>query len=382
MVSIRAAVAPVVKPLTEATRLETRRRSSKEEASMHIGQSRRDFLATLSAAGAASVLGARASLADEGPPERTTIRLRREPGTVKLVGGGVDDPICAAPLYITEDLLRAEGFTDVRYVTVEGGPVYSQAFERGEIDFGLMAGPGIVLRRDAGVPITVLAGVHPGCFELFVHDQIRTFTDLKGKQVGIDDTPGSTQHQFVSFMAANAGLDPKKDIRWVTTDEAADPMGLFVQGKIDAFLAFMPQPQQLRERKIGRVVVDLAMDEPWSKNFCCMAVGNADFVRDNPIATKRALRAIMKATDVCAAERERAARQLVDGGFAQNYDYALQVVTGMRYNAWRELNPEESLRFYAQWLQKFGQLKSAPDAIIADSADWRFLNELKRELKA
>jgi hypothetical protein len=64
---------------------------------MHIGQSRRDFLATLSAAGAASVLGARASLADEGPPERTTIRLRREPGTVKLVGGGVDDPICAAP---------------------------------------------------------------------------------------------------------------------------------------------------------------------------------------------------------------------------------------------------------------------------------------------
>ena len=39
-------------------------------------------------------------------------------------------------------------------------------------------------------------------------------------------------------------------------------------------------------------------------------------------------------------------------------------------------------RFYARWLQEFGQLKSAPNAVIADGADWRFLNELKRELKA
>ena len=51
-------------------------------------------------------------------------------------------------------------------------------------------------------------------------------------------------------------------LRWVTTDEVADPMELFVQGKIDAFLAFVPQPQQLRDRKIGRVLVDMAMDEP------------------------------------------------------------------------------------------------------------------------
>ena len=71
---------------------------------MHIMQSRRDFLTTLSAAGAAGVLGARASLADEGPPETTTLRLPRDPN------------ICVAPVYIADDLLRAEGFTDIRYV--------------------------------------------------------------------------------------------------------------------------------------------------------------------------------------------------------------------------------------------------------------------------
>jgi hypothetical protein len=89
-----------------------------------------------------------------------------------------------------------------------------------------------------------------------------------------------------------------------------------------------------------------------------------------------------EATDVCATEPERAARQRVAAGFAQNYDYALQVLTDLRYNAWRELDPEESLRFYARWLQEFGQLKSALNAVIAEGADWRFLNELKRELKA
>jgi NitT/TauT family transport system substrate-binding protein len=93
-------------------------------------------------------------------------------------------------------------------------------------------------------------------------------------------------------------------------------------------------------------------------------------------------RAILKATDVCATGPERAARQLVEGGFAQNYDYALQVLTDLRYNAWRELDPEESLRFYACWLHEFGQLNSTPNAIIAEGTDWRFLNELKHELKA
>jgi NitT/TauT family transport system substrate-binding protein len=69
---------------------------------MQLMQSRRDFLAGLSAAGAASAFGPRAALADERPPETTAIRLLRDPN------------ICFAPLDIAEDLLRAEGFTDIR----------------------------------------------------------------------------------------------------------------------------------------------------------------------------------------------------------------------------------------------------------------------------
>jgi len=43
---------------------------------------------------------------------------------------------------------------------------------------------------------------------------------------------------------------------------------------------------------------------------------------------------------------------------------------------------EDSMRFYALRLHEAGLIKSSPQKIIANGADWRFLNELKRELKA
>ena len=186
----------------------------------------------------------------------------------------------------------------------------------------------------------------------------------------------------MSFIAANAGLDPEKDIRWVTPDGGVDPVQLFMDGKIDAYMAFMPQAMGLHEHKAGRVLVDLARTEPWSKTFCCLAVGRSDFVQNNPIATKRAMRAMLKATDMCANEPEKAAQLLVEDGFAPNYDHAFGVLTHLRYDAWREIDSEHSLRFYAEQLQKLGQLKSDPDTVVAQGSDWQFLNELKRELKA
>jgi NitT/TauT family transport system substrate-binding protein len=211
---------------------------------MQIVQSRRDFLASLSAAGATSILGARGSLADEGPPEVTSLRLRRD-----SPGAGF---ICYAPEYVAEELLRTEGFTDIQYIFVPPGVPTAEAFARGELDFGLFIAVNAAIRLDAGVPVTMLAGVHTGCFELFVHGPIKTITDLKGKRVGIW-LPGNPDHLFVSIMAAYVGLDPQHDINWVARDERASTMELFLQGEVDAFLASVPEPQELRARKIGHV---------------------------------------------------------------------------------------------------------------------------------
>jgi NitT/TauT family transport system substrate-binding protein len=332
---------------------------------MHIMQSRRNFVATLSAMGAAGLLGTRTSLADEGPPETTAIRLAWYPN------------ICIAPADIAGDLLRAEGFTDIRYVP--DLPV--DAVARGDIDFDFETAAWVACQVDTGEPITALAGVHPGCYELFAHEPIQAISDLKGKRVGIGQQLGQSGHLLLTVIAAQVGLDPKTDIEW-TASLTASPMELFAQRQVDAFLAFPPEGQELRARRIGRMILNLGADKPWSQYLCCIAFGNSEFVRAHPVATKRFLRAILKAAELCATEPERAAQKLVDLGFTERYDYALQTLSELPYASWREFDPEDAMRFYALRLHEVGMVKSSPTQILAQGTDWRFLNELKRELKA
>jgi NitT/TauT family transport system substrate-binding protein len=334
---------------------------------MQTVQSRRRFLATLSSAGAASLIGTSNSFAQEAPPETTTIRLAKSRS------------ICIAPQYVADELLRAEGFTDIRYVTSDAGLRQSKAIASGEIDLTLHFSPPLLIPIDAGDKITIIAGVHVGCFELLATESIRSIADLKGRTVGVPDF-GTSPHVFVSIMAAHVGLDPAKDINWVTSPSVA-PMELFADGKIDAWLGFPPETQELRARKVGHVVVNSSMDRPWSQYYCCVLAGNRDFIRKNPVATKRVLRAIFKATDFCINDPVAAARRLVDGGYTTEYEYALQTLKEVPYSKWREYDPEDTIRFWALRLREAGMIKSDPNKIIAQGTDWRFFNELKRELK-
>ena len=334
---------------------------------MQLVQTRRRFLRSASLAAAAGVLRARTALADEGPPETTIIRLGKIPG------------ICIAPQYAVEELLRAEGFTDIRYVATDAGR-HSERMARGELDFSLNFAAPLVLSIDAGEPVTVVAGVHSGCFELFANERIRSILDLKGKSVGVQGI-GSIPHVFLAVMATYVGLDPVNDVNWVSSP-SVKPKELFADGRIDAFLGFPPEPQELRARNIGHVILNSAVDRPWSQYFCCLLSGSRDFVQEHPVATKRVARAVLKATDLCVTEPERVARLLLDGGFTEDYDYALQALTEVPYDRWREYDPEDTLRYYALRLHEAGMISSSPNEVLAEGTDWRFLNELKRELKA
>jgi len=331
-------------------------------------QSRRRFLAALSSVGAAGLIGASNSFAQEAPPETTTIRMAAKAGST-----------CVAPQYVAKELLLSEGFTDIRYIMSDAGTKQAKAIATGEIDLTMHFSAPLLITIDAGGPITIIAGVHAGCFELFGNERIRGIADLKGKTVGVQDL-GAAPHVFLSTMAAYVGLNPANDINWVT-NPTVSPMELFVDGKIDAFLGFPPETQALHARKVGRVVVNSSVDRPWSQYYCCVLAGNRDFVRKNPVATKRVLRAILKATDFCVSDPVAAARRLVDGGYTTEYEYALQTLKEVPYNKWREYDPEDTIRFWALRLREAGLIKSSPNKLIAEATDWRFLNELKRELK-
>ena len=312
--------------------------------------------------------GTGTSLAQDGPPETTTIRLARIP------------TICRAPQYMTEELLRSEGFTEVNYIPWRSPSEATEAVGTGAVDITMQyVGPSI-LQVDAGQPVVVLAGIQPGCFELFGTERIHSVRDLKGKTVAIGELAGS-EYTFISSMMTHVGLDPRKDVTWSTV-APSEAKRLLAEGRVDALLGLPPDPQELRARGIGHVVVNSVLDRPWSQYFCCMVVGHREFVRANPMATKRALRAILKSADACAADPARAARFLVDNGYTENYDYALQALREIPYNKWRVYDHEDTVRFYSLRLREGGIVKSSPQKIIAQGTDWRFLDQIKRELKS
>jgi NitT/TauT family transport system substrate-binding protein len=329
---------------------------------------RRGFLRRATAAGAVAALGLSARRASaEPPPETTKIRL------AKIAS------MCWAPQYIADEFLKAEGFADVSYLEMPVGVPVSKVLASREIDISMnFVGPNL-LRIDQGDPAVFLAGVHVGCFEVFGNARLKRIADLKGKTVAVT-VIGGTEYVFFAAIASYVGLDPRKDITWAVkdVDEAAR---FFADGNADAYIGFPPRPQELRARNVGHVILNSATDRPWSQYFCCLLTSNRDFVAKNPVATKRAIRAILKASDLCGAEPDRVARVLVERKFTSRVDYMTQVLRDLPYGKWREFDPEDTLRFYALRLHEAGLLKSNPQKLIAQATDWRFFHELKRELK-
>src|SRR2546427_3489657 len=151
-------------------------------------QSRREFLRHVATAGTVGYLGLRAGpVAAEPPPETTRIKLAKIRG------------ICIAPQYVAEELLGAEGFTDVQYVQAETGVGQAKALASGEVEMSMNFAAPLIVMADSGAPLLILAGVHVGCFELFGNERVRSIRDLKGKTVGVHGL-GSTSHIFLTSI--------------------------------------------------------------------------------------------------------------------------------------------------------------------------------------
>jgi NitT/TauT family transport system substrate-binding protein len=287
---------------------------------------------------------------------------------------------CHAPHYLAEELLHAEGFTEVEYV--ELGDVGSQGIAKslgeGRVDLTMnFVGPQLA-QIDAGSPIVFLSGGHVGCYELVATGSIQSLRDLKGKRVGVPDL-GTTYMQLVA-MVSYVGMDPRRDVD-LQIIPTRDGISYLQEGKLDAYLAFPTQAQEIRVKGLARSVVNSAVDLPWSQYFCCLLASNWGFVRKHPEATKRAMRAIFKAADLCVLQPEQAGQYLVDRNFANNREYAVQLMRDVPYGKWRDYDPADTIRFFGLRLREAGVIKIDPNTVIEKHTEFRFLNELKRAIK-
>ena len=317
-------------------------------------------------AGTAGLLGLQPMPAAAEPPLETK--------TIRLVFDPVWSALCYAPLMVAASLLPSEGFTDVRYVKmVKGTTIEVHTLAAGAADMAGVFPTDLINAVDAGVPFVTLMAANGGCLELVGTEHVRTLRDLKGKTVTASAGMKEAEAAFLANMLAYAGMDPRKDVHWVV-NEPDKSMRLLAEGKVDAFMAYPPSVQQIHARKIGHTVFNTATDPPWSQYACCMVVARREFVQHYPVATKRALRAIAKAVQLCTSEREQSARFLINKKFnlGASYDETLQTLKDVPYTAiWRDYDPEASLLAHALLMHEIGFIKQTPQQIIAQGTDWR-----------
>src|SRR3989441_811473 len=200
-------------------------------------KTRREFLNELTLAGTAGLLGLQPhAVRAEPPPEATRLRIKK------------DAVLCEAPAQVAEELLRAEGFSEVQYVWTFGAAAILEKVVAGEIDLALITALPAVRWIEAGEPLVILAGIHGGCFELIARERVRTIRDLKGKVIAVSYLGGSA-HLLTAIMAASVGLDPQQDITWAVQGGNRGAMQYLIDGRADAFMGFPPEPQELRARK-------------------------------------------------------------------------------------------------------------------------------------
>ena len=154
-------------------------------------------------------------------------------------------------------------------------------------------------------------------------------------------------------VAAQAKLaGPLAELQHVAPDGDEDEESHQCEAEIDQQRAVQLDAlpiggRALRAQKIGRSILNTAIDHPWSDYYCCTTASSANYLSKYPVASKRVLRAILKAADLCVAQPKWVARQLVDRGFDKNYDLILQTLADVRYDRWRDFDIEDTVRFYA-----------------------------------
>ena len=270
---------------------------------MQIIQSRRDFLAGASFAAAAGVLGGRGSLADEGPLETTAVRLTSE--RRHLHRASVPGRRAAARGRLHRCPLRAghEGTCGRQNDRTRRGRLH------------------LHFRRFDRAPDSMRANRsrHSRAYTRLLRAVRQRACPHHRRPEGQDASAylpfSSSPHCTLECMAGTSGSTL---IGTSTGSRVAKstPMELFAAGKVDAFLGFPPEPQELRTRGIGRVILNTGNGAAVVAILLLHVLGNRDYVHDHPVATKRVLRALLKSIDFCAAEPVRAAQRLVDGGFA------------------------------------------------------------------
>ena len=317
---------------------------------------------------------AQASAASLPPPETTTLRIEALAP-------------CDTAYWMSDAFLREEGFTTIEYG--KGDTAIGTA------DLGSSYGNTLVGAVDAAWPLVAVAGLHTGCIQIFARPGIAAVADLRGKTIAVNTKTvksgelaaiPTVPYGFLVSLFAHVGMQPA-DANFVEIGGDKNVVTNFVDGKADAvFTASIQGPiLQANPKNPGKVILDTSLDKPWSQNYCCVLVTNREWARTNPVALKRATRAILRGVDAGKVDRRATARAAIEQGtFKANAAITEQVLYDVIKDEsfdWRDYDPEDTIRFFALRLADSKLIKKTPQQILSEGTDFTWFRQLRKELK-
>ena len=220
----------------------------------------------------------------------------------------------------------------------------------------------------------VFTGVHVGCYDCSRHGSIRTISDLKGKAHRHPDD-GLKRPPLHGDLLSHVGLDP----RMTSRVDDVKAIELFAEEKVDAFLAFPPEPQEpARAERRPRHSQDHHGSAVGRSNFCCMAYTQPGLRGESTRWPPSARFAPCSRRPPSAHPIRPPRRGGSSWGFAANYDHAVEALGDIPYLAWRDYDPADSLRFYALQLREAGMISPTGRA-DRSGTNWQYFEELKQE---
>ncbi len=232
-------------------------------------------------------------------------RTARAQTTVKIGTAVLGDYSMAGPVIVAHErgFFRHEGLA-ADFVPFRGGPDLLKAVMAGEILIGITGSTDILVFREAGSPIKMIATHTEGNhFTLNVATDIGKVADLKGKAIGVTRV-GATTWVFARMLAKKEGWNPDKDVQVVGLGGLDAQLAALARKEIAAYV--WGDGGAVTELQ-GKSRVLLRLDAVTPKWISQIQYASEDGIRKQADAIRKAQRAMFRALKLMRDDPKEAA---------------------------------------------------------------------------
>jgi len=300
---------------------------------------------------------------------------------LKVAYGG---SLCEAALHtaLEKGFFEAEGL-NVEFIKVASGAGFD-ALTSGQVDasFALLAS--IILPLSNGLPGKITTGIHTGCDIVLVKPDsgIAKAEDLRGKKVGVPSMTGSPviyAKRVLGDTGVNISVE-NSEVEFIVYNVSDLPLVLS-NGAVDA-IAMNEPTATIAANEYGYVrLLDSAVDEPYNKQYCCVAYVSDRLIKDHRDVAEKYTRAMQRASAYVDGHQEEITAMQIEKNYVAG-DAAVNAKVLRKFNYIPSVSGAyEAFGITAPQLQAIGMLSDDVDAAALQKNSFVFFDGLDKDYK-